>query len=179
MRKFLYILLFACITVCATAATVYTHTESDGNVSYSDTPLNNSKMLIVPEGNKTSLPFSTQAKPTATSSTSTLGTADKKSYTIFSITTPTDQTTFQNQREIPVVIQVEPKLQEGDKIQLFIDGNKYGNPAESTSLTTGQLDRGSHTLSAAIVDNNNVILKQTNTITIYVQYARLGVTNKP
>jgi hypothetical protein len=174
MKYILCIIVTLLYPLLCFAETIYTETDNKGNMSYSDTPLKNSKLTEIPKVDSTpSSPPSIQTT-LPTPPTSLNPSEDKKIYMAFSISSPSDQETFQNQRAIPVTIKIEPALQKGDKIQLYVDGTAYGNTAESTSFITGQLERGSHTLSAALIDKNQVTTKQTNTITIYVQYARLG-----
>lgn len=174
------ILLCLYTTVTFSAGAVYTQTDENGNVTYSDMPLKNSQLVVIPEVNTTASqqpPKKTMTNTPSTPSPSSSG-ETKITYTTFTMTSPIDQQTFQNQRAIPVEIKIEPALQTGDKIQLYVDGKPYGTAMESTTLTTQQLERGSHTISAALIDRAQTVLKQTGTATIYVQYARLGTTNK-
>lgn len=100
----------------------------------------------------------------------------KKPYLVFSISSPKDQDTIQNQPSIPVTLTVEPALQTGDLVQLFYDGKPLDQPAASTTLDLPTLERGVHQVYAVIF-SKGVIVKQTNTITLNVQ--RVSIINKP
>jgi hypothetical protein len=175
-----YLLLLS--SVSAAADTIYKQTDNNGNIVYTDTPQKNTQTIIIPSETTPSISSAPAAPPAHTSAvigaptpaTGDTATETRVTYTTFALISPADQETFQNQRLIPVKVLIEPKLQTGDKTQLYVDGKPYGDPAEGSDLTVNQLDRGSHTLSAVIVDTGNLILKSTNTITINVQYARLG-----
>jgi hypothetical protein len=97
-----------------------------------------------------------------------------KPYTSFSIISPADQETIQNQPDVTVSLKVEPALQGSDKIQVYVDGKAWGEPQAATTISLGRLDRGTHQLSAAIVDANHKVVKQSNSVTAYFQYAHVG-----
>lgn len=180
MKYFLSLFfVFALSTVYA--ASVYKQTDADGNVTYSDIPQKNANVMVIPETPVVTTPQTKNipaAGPnTPSSSTETAADTERKPYTVFSISSPNDQVTFQNEREIPVTIQLEPALQEGDKIQIYVDGNPYGEPVASTQIQVNQLERGTHTLTAILLDKKNAIVKTSKTITIFIQYARLGPNN--
>src|SRR5437588_8336323 len=67
---------------------------------------------------------------------------ERKPYSTFMIVSPKDQETIQNQPVIPVEITTEPKLQDGDRIQLLLDGKFWGEPAPSTHFEMVQVNRG-------------------------------------
>lgn len=183
-----------CIALCigllasfCFADTIYQQTDSQGNVTYTDSPSSHSKAIVIPSSDSSlsttssSTSSSTSSTSSAVSATATPDTSvgassdtDHVPYTAMSMTTPVDQETFQNQRLIPVTVALEPALQKGDKVQLYVDNAIYGAPVDGVNLAINQLDRGSHTVSAVVIDKNKAALKSTKTITIFVQYARLG-----
>lgn len=174
MRYFLLLLFL--IPLCGNA-TVYTQTDSNGHTVYSDTPFQNSQPIDIPNSASTITTPTEKTQSQQTLSTSAISTKEidtHQPYTLFTMTNPIDQQTFQNQREIPVEVSTKPDLQKGDKIQLYLDGQAYGDAATSTHLMMNQVERGSHTVSAAIVSESKTVLKQTPAITIFVLYAHLG-----
>jgi hypothetical protein len=160
------------------AATVYQQTDDNNNTTYSDTPAKNAKVIEIPQENSiSSIPKTILTKPTSGTSTKISeepAAEERKPYTSFKITDPYDNQTFQNQRQIPVQVTIEPELQKGDTVQLYLDGNPNGQAVEGSALQLKQVDRGTHTISAVIFDKNKTIVRSTNTITVYIQYARLG-----
>lgn len=147
-------------------AAVYQEDNANGTVVYSDIPLNSdAKQIDIPKGNKITSPTS----PTNTIDTNntTLAKTVKIPYSTFIITSPADQDTIQNQITIPVTIEIKPDLQPGDKIQLIVDGKPSGDALPSIHLQLFQIDRGTHQLSAVIIDNNQQVIKKSNNVTIY------------
>lgn len=152
-------------------AAVYQQVDKNGQIVYSDFPLKQNATIINlnPEAESGSAP--------ATTNVSLPMPADNQqhSYNVFSMMEPIDKQTFQNQRFIPFKIKTDPELQEGDKIQIMIDGKPAGVPVQGTQLEV-EMIRGEHQVSAVIVDKNDQVLKVTPTITIYVHLASV---NKP
>ncbi|MDR3491225.1 MAG: DUF4124 domain-containing protein [Gammaproteobacteria bacterium] len=155
------------------AAAVYESVDNNGNTIYSDSPSPNAKQLeITPT--QTAQPIINNVQPKEKKSVEIIAHEKNKPYTKFSLTAPHDEDTFQNQRDIPVEVSIEPKLQKGDKVQLLLDGHPNGDAVESTTLHLLQPERGSHTVSVALLDENQKVLMQTNSITIFVMYAHIG-----
>jgi len=152
-----------------------------GNLTYSDTPLEHGQVVNVSEGSDSassvqSSPELNNSEPTSLDATPP-AVEEATSYTAFTITSPKDQENIQNQPTLPVDIKLDPKLRKGDKIQLMLDDKPIGDAAESTHITLGQLERGTHQLSAVIINTSQQVLQQTNPITIYVN--RVNVNFKP
>lgn len=178
MRFLLFILL--CICTIVSYATVYMKTDSAGNISYTDVPSTNAQSVNGITGN--TVPSSQAPAPTtAPASQSTDGKSNQtqaiapeegnKPYQTFTLISPTDQESIQNQVAIPVKVATEPELQPGDTIQLIVDGSPWGSPEKNTSLEIKLLDRGTHQVSARLMGANGNILKETNTVTIFVHRA--------
>lgn len=167
--KFFLAMLFLLYSL-ACNADIYQQTDVDGNTIYSDTPNQNAEKLSIPTGN--TIP-SILKKPTAIEQNPS-NTTPQPSYTSFTISSPSDQSTFQNQHEISVIVHTVPELQNGDKVQLMLDGAAYGEAKASTQLTLSQVNRGTHTLYAVLLNPKEVVLQKTNSITLYIHYAALA-----
>ncbi len=172
MRYVLFLLLF--ITFNSDAA-IYQQQDPQGNITYSDVPLSGSKTVTQPQSN-TSTITQTPSTPNVSLKKPTTPNANSV-YNNFSISIPQDQATIQNQPEFTVKLALEPSLQNGDKIQVILDGQPWGTPEASTAINMPLVDRGSHQLSARIIDKNQQVIKETQTITIYVHHA--SALNKP
>jgi len=97
-----------------------------------------------------------------------------QNYTAFQITSPTDQETFQNQRDLPVTLKMDPPLQGGDRVQLYVDGIPAGEPSNDLSqLAVHQVDRGEHQLSAAILDPADHVLSKTDNVSVFIHYSAI------
>lgn len=163
MKYFLFN-LFLLLPISAVAA-VYSH-EENGQTIYSDTPLSaNASAVNVPTVNDSPVLQTTDSVKVKQSVSS--------EYKNFSISSPSNGETIQNQPTITVSTAIDPKLQKGNKVQFYLDSKPVGPASEQTSITLNHIDRGQHTVSAAIVSEQNSILKQTESITIYVHYGKI------
>ena len=160
-------------------AAMYIQHDANGTLIYSDIPLSpNAKQIDVPTRspqtpqNQTTTSPTTEAAPEIKNAD--LPQDERKPYTEFDISFPTDQSTFQNQREINVTFKIIPELQKGDMIQLYLDGQAKGQPQTTPQSKLDNIDRGTHQLSATLMDANRLTLKQSKSITFYVHYARQG-----
>lgn len=172
MNKLLLICLL-CIPLLSSGA-IYKHINPDGTIIYSDRPIAGAEPVKLPAGSGYTAPTSpTLTTPTSVNDTeSTLLTPATTAYTNFNIASPKgDEVTFQNTRQIPVLIDIEPELKEGDKIQLYVDNQPYGEPKDSLSFTLEDLERGEHVLEARLLGQNSQLLKTSRSITLYIHYA--------
>jgi len=171
MKYLLFIILFFLSDICFAA--VYMQ-KDNGNTTYSDTPAANAQPITIPPPtNNISLPaassqpnnISPQPKPEESST---------NFYKNFTMIDPTDEETFQNQRDIPITIKMGPALREGDKIQLFLDGNPVGQPtSDLTQLAIHEVERGEHQLFAALIDKDGQTVEKTSPVTIYIHYSAI------
>lgn len=178
MKKIILSLFLLFATMTCIASDVYTETDSQGNVVFSDTPLSDhSKKMTESEiqQSSTTVKSNQESQPIADPNPAEekLNT-NKQPYTEFVIASPVDQQTIQNQPTISVSIKLTPALQEGDKIQVFLDGRPWGAANATTSFQFPQPDRGIHTISAKLIDSNQLVLNQTKTITVYIHQTHIS-----
>ncbi len=69
----------------------------------------------------------------------------------------------------------KPKLRPGDLLQLMFDNKPLGPPRKTTVFALKDINRGSHTLAAKIVDSKGNVLATSDTITIFMQQPRVGM----
>jgi hypothetical protein len=172
MKFFLACGLLLISFICSAA--IYMQSSGGDATSYSDMPTQGSQVV-----NVSGAPVM-KMSPTAPT-TSKAATPAKKAakdthqpYTSFSISSPVDQQTYQNQRDVEVSIDIKPKLQKGDAIGLVVDGAEFGTPSTSTQFSLHQLNRGTHQISAYLVGKDKNVLNQTGTVTFFIHYAALG-----
>jgi len=180
MKTFLITLLF--LLPLTSYAEIYKSVDANGNVTYTDKPTDsNATVVTVPKTNSAPAtspePASVNnAAPENNAAPVTAAPSDKptkKPYTQFMIASPADQESIQNQPTLAVTIKINPSLQAGDVIQLYLDGTPYGNAVPDTSFNLTIPNRGTHVLSATLFDKNMQVLKQGNSITIYVHQAHI------
>jgi len=187
MKKLLLILFFILPLTCF--AEIYKSVDANGNVTYTDKQTNSNQVQVVlPASNTVSSPSTVNntntgnvpspgsANPaTPVNAVPVIVTVTKanKPYTKFEIISPANEETIQNQPTIPIKINVEPALQPGDVIQIYLDGSPWGNPLHNTQFQFTAPDRGTHVISATLFDNSMGVLKQSNSNTIYVHHTHL------
>lgn len=78
--------------------------------------------------------------------------------TQIAILSPIDEATVRNNSgNIDVTVMVVPKLGEQQTIQLTLDGKPVGEPGRNIQQQLHNIDRGSHQLSADLLENGKVI----------------------
>lgn len=147
-------------------ADIYMQTDKNGNTTYSDVPTSDKAIKIAaPETNTTTSTTSATTPSNASAEVQTfpsnqiISTQAKKPYTTFVIISPADQATIQNQPTISVNVSVTPNLQEGDAVQIYLDGSPWGKSLPATQFTFTAPERGTHQISARLVDKNGQTLK--------------------
>lgn len=182
MKHLLLIFFFLFPLICH--ADIYKTVDASGHVTYTDKPINNnSEPVNIPKGNTTPATTTTSSSPEPATNTapadSTIKTTEvkqdtKKPYVKFAISSPADQESIQNQPNLIVKLTVDPALQQGDVIQVYVDGGPVGNAEPQTIFDLTIPDRGTHIVSATIFDKQMKVVKRSNSITIYVHQAHLG-----
>ena len=162
ISKLVVLLLLAPFTVCAQ---VYKWTDKDGNVHYSDTPQKTTdKPLDLPE----SMIYKAPPKPRIN--------LDKpkkkepyKAYKTFKIASPQNDGTVRSAPgNMTVSLQVSPGLRSGHEVVVMIDGKQVGK-GKSTSVSVANVDRGTHSLSAKIVDGSGKTVASASAITFHMK----------
>lgn len=165
MRLITTVLLLS-IAASATAA-VYKWVQPDGSVIYSDRPPVESatpaelpslqEIKIVP-------PPPSSAEPVEDSQANEPQTTE---YTSLSISEPADDSTIvENSGRVTVQLAIDPPLQgaQGDSIAITLDGKEIGQ-GKGTTLNLTNVDRGKHTLQAAVKNAQGNVLITSSSIT--------------
>jgi hypothetical protein len=153
---------------------IYQSVDTQGNITYSDKPVGkNPKIIDAPAANIGSSP---QASPPPATVINDLTNAvpQKKPYQTFLIQSPTNEESIQNQPSLKISINLIPSLQEGDSIQLYLDGKPWGKARPETEFEFVIPERGTHEIYAELIDANSRTIQKTNPLTIYVHQAHLG-----
>ena len=169
------------LLLCATAAAqqVYRWVDENGVVHYSDQPPPDDRAetvdLEVPEG------FSNPARRIARGE-STRRAIDRDdepletvgSYRRGAVTTPEPQQVLWNiATQLSVSMTLEPALAGSHRIQWLLDGQPIGDPVLGLQTTLTPVYRGTHTISANVVDSQGATVFSTAPVTFYVQQATI------
>jgi hypothetical protein len=95
-----------------------------------------------------------------------------ESYTRLSIVEPVDeQVIWSNEKTVSIGIAIEPQLQasEGHRLVILLDDNPIEVPAGEMPITLDEVDRGTHTLSAEVLDEEGRVMIRSDTITFHMK----------
>ncbi len=191
MKKVLFC-LFALVLVAPLAwGEIYKRENADGSISFSDQPMtggdavklrkpNVFKEKNAPEKKPNSLKVNQDPKKEGAAKQAEKAKPAKPvepefvGYKSFSLDSPVDGKTFQNQRNLSVSFSINPELRPGDKIQLKVDGQPFGDPVSSSSVSVHNLNRGQHTLQGDVIDKTGRVMISSNSVVVYIHYAALG-----
>lgn len=159
----------------AAKATLFTYTDENGVTSYTDTPTHSSAIPIAtPKEDKAISTGGAQPTTIAPVISTSPAISERVTYTTFTITSPTEGATIQNQPNLMVTFKIEPDLQQGDTIQVQLDGASWGEPIVAKSVDLGQLERGEHVISAILMDKDKKTLITSNAVKIFVHRVTLN-----
>ena len=175
MKKILSVIIILFLNVCYGA--IYMHVDKNGTTVYSDTPESaDASVVNIPKSmqiESSGVPLPSQSVLPSLQSDKN---ADTDGYTIFTILSPKNNENVQNQVTVPVSIEIKPALRKGDKLQLFLDNKPIGDPVTQTTLMLPWVERGEHQLSVAVIDKDSKVIKNTDSITIFIHRV---TTNSP
>jgi hypothetical protein len=138
----------------ATKDQVYKWVDKDGVVHYSNQPpTDNAKPAKLPPLHTykggTNPNLNKYAKPGAAGASATAAGVSSQ----IEVVTPSRDETFRSgERMVPVAVVVTPQLVEGQKLIYLLDGTPASAPTTDTSFALTGVERGSHTVSVALVD---------------------------
>lgn len=167
MRIPLLVMLF--FMSLSVSAEVYRSVDEDGNVIFSDQPSPGAEEIKIDKIQTIDAP-PVKPKPLDTGSEKSRD-KNKEAYSKVAILTPTnDESISANDGNISVGVSVSPELQtkNGHQVVLFLDGNEVAR-STSMKLDLTNLDRGTHTLAVAVMDEKGNEIKRSDTISFTVQ----------
>jgi|SRR5690606_9616040 len=174
MRK--WWLPFLALTIAAaagpaSAVTVWRWVDQDGVVHYSDRPVEGADRIEL-SGAQTfpGNPAATIAARPGVSTEEEAPEQDVVAYRRFEIVSPAQQETLWNiGGTLTVTVQLEPALQPGHRLDVYLDGERRNLGATSTELSVPEVHRGVHTLQGVIVDQSGSEILRSLAVTFMVQ----------
>lgn len=151
---------------------IYTWIDSSGNRIYSDVPRDGAEVMKIEEGTDYTPPES--ERDWSTMKPKVVATGEQ--YSHFEIASPANGATIRNNDgTFQVALDIRPKLGNGHKVKLELDG-KQVSATGSSIFALNNVDRGSHTLVAHIMAANDKVLISTPPVTIHMHRAIKKVT---
>jgi hypothetical protein len=143
-------------------AQIYKWIDSNQSTHYSDKPHSGAKIVKLP-------PIQLYSPSGAAAQDKNNNSHLNPAYTLLEIIQPVDGETIRsNDGDLPVLLQLQPMIAKGHKIELIFDGKVVGNPQKQLVFNLSAIERGTHTLSAQLVNNTKEIVIKSKTIVIYV-----------
>jgi hypothetical protein len=168
MRYVVSLLLAVCL-FSVDAHNVYRWVAPDGSIYYSDQPHPGADIITLPEWTQPLSPHEIRrplSRPTV-----------KPVFTIYNnlaITRPKAKETIRdNSGNVQITLAIAPELDvaENHKIQILLDGQKYGEPIDSLELLLTGIERGKHTVAARVVNERGRVLIKSRSVTFYLHHA--------
>ena len=162
----------------AVAADIYRWVDDNGNQVYSDEPVENAEKIELQD----SMTYSPVQIPGVTDSTTTTNEQEESGESEvdpdykLTIVAPEDDAGIRvNNGNVTVNLQLQPAFvpERGDKIQLYLDGLPAGVPMPLLSFMLENLDRGTHKLSAVVLNASGEVIAQSETTTFHLQRTSL------
>ena len=156
-------------------AVVYKWVQPDGTVVYSDTPppggggeASLPELVTVPA---TPVPEPEPAPPPAAQR--------RPDYRVRIVQPPDDAALRENTGRVVVRVAVEPPLRpdRGHRLVLLLDGRPLDPPLKGTQVALENVDRGTHTLAAQVVDERGRVLASSPPVTFHLH--RISVLLRP
>jgi hypothetical protein len=155
---------------------VWKWTDSNGVVHFSDTPQPGASRMLI----STSAPARAPAETTtAAAPAATEPAAQRVRYESLQFVQPGSGETFFNaDAQVPVGLAVTPELGDTDELALFLNGKRVDSfPPKSFNYLLSGLERGSHTLTAAVVDTSGTVLLRSEPRVFHIR--QNSVANPP
>ena len=164
MRNLL-ILPLACLSLAAAAGDVYRWVDSSGVVHYADKPQTpTDKPAALPH-----LQTYAPSTPPAGFAPARGGAPAQAPAVLISIASPAPDETIRD-AEGNLSITVNADLQPGQGLIFYLDGSAANpQPTPSTAFLYTGVERGEHTVSAALVGGNGEELARTEAVTIHMK----------
>ena len=171
-----FFLMFVLLLATAVQAEVYKSVGPEGEVGYSDLPSAGAQPMRVPKPQTYTPPplpeFTLAPEPPE----------DKSDYKSFVIDSPQNDTTVRDSLgNVELLVTLEPGLiaKYGHRIEYYLDGKPHGRRTlDSRKIYTG-LDRGKHSLSAAVVNGKGALIISATPVTVHLHRISIQNPNHP
>ena len=169
------LILFGVFVAAAASATTYKWVDSKGVTHYSDRPQPGAQIVELQQAQTFDAPTPAQRPSTRNQQAAT----DSVDYQL-DVWKPENDETFQNTGNVVSVrLRLDPELQEGHAIWIYVDGKRVdGLPGSGTSFEVPNVARGTHTLTVVVADRNGTSLTSSPAITFHLHQPSLLAPNR-
>jgi hypothetical protein len=169
----LLLFLVACLALpAAVGAQIYSWTDAQGNVVYSDQKpppgVASHTVELKPLTTVPAAPASTPAPNSGTAAPQNSTPSAVQAKPVLRIVSPKNkQGVRANNGDITVKLRVSPQLAKGQALHLYLDG-KLVHAGRSLDVPLSNLDRGAHHAYVVLTDAQGQVLRRSEAITFYV-----------
>jgi hypothetical protein len=173
------VLAIGCLVVSAavfaesTKRELWSWKDSDGVVHYSDRPVPGAKRIEIATMTPESAP--PPAPPVTTPSGAPKAAAPVDQYEVLEIYAPEDgESFFGLESQVTVRVRSDPELIPGHQLRVFIDSQPVEKDPTAYVVTLGPFERGAHSVTAQIVDENGKPLALSESRTFFIKQPGLN-----
>jgi len=151
---------------------IYKWVDQDGQVHFSDVPQDGSEEIAVAPPQTFSLPEpSPSYAVSSTKKSDEAEQSDQMAYETLAITSPVvEETIWNTGGKVTVAVSLQPGLQTGHQISLYMDGQKLADlPPRVSSLELSDVYRGEHLLTAEVRDENGKTMISSTPVKFFYQ----------
>lgn len=174
IMRIIKLFLMITFSLSVSAETVYKSRDAEGNIIFSDVPTEGAETIEIQEAQTLNLPAPKRIGERPTTKLS----PEKFNYTHFEIINPEhDGTIHSNEGVVNVAAELSPELNEKHVVVFLMDGKELGE-GKSLQLAMSNIDRGTHNVTAMIKDEEDKVIKRSNTITFHLRKASTLFKNR-
>jgi hypothetical protein len=170
-------LLTLVFVVPSLAQGVYKWEDENGQVHYSDVPHEGAEEIELQPVQTFSLPAVTSASDATKDGNADTEDQVAPGYASLAITSPSmEETIWNTGGKVTVNMSLQPSLQMGHSIRLFLDGQMLVDlPTKASSVQLSEVYRGEHKVSAEVQNENGQVLIKADPVTFF--YHQSGVNS--
>ena len=175
MRTVLIVL--GILLATAASATTYKWVDRNGVTHYSDRPQPGAEIVELQPAQTFDAPAPTSS---ARATPRNQHANNAVTYAKLDLWKPSNDEVFTNTANtVPVRLRLEPDLQAGHSVWLYLDGKRVdGQPTNAVSFDLTEVPRGTHTVNAVVVDVSGVPLIKSQSVTFHLRQVSTLAPNR-
>lgn len=149
---------------------IYKSIDKHGNAVFTDKPSTTRPSEPVTLEPITSLPAPANTPSPGFSAPEPAEQQDKPGYSVFSISSPANDSTVRDNGNFTITVSVQPNLARGHRVRFFINGQAVAGPQRALSHKVENINRGTHQIRVEVVSHSGKVIRTAEN-TVHVQRA--------
>ncbi len=167
------LILFGVLLAATVFATTYKWVDKKGVTHYSDRPEPGAQIVELQQAQTFEAPSTPTPRP-STRNQQTNPASEAVQYQLEVWKPENDETFVNTANTVSVRLRLEPELQDGHTIWLYLDGKRVdGLPGNGDSFELTNVPRGTHTLAVVVADFSGKSVTSSPTITFHLRQPSL------